>query len=348
MNSAAYTIDDRTESDSFLIPESPRVEPASHRGSHSGRRSSTADKKDEQPGVGEQAQAAVAGQSWARDYVQLTKPRILFMILITVGAGAICAPGGASHWLTVIHALIGTMFVAASASVFNQVLEKHNDGAMRRTRNRPLPAGRLTSFESSVFGLACVIFGSIYLATMTNYLATSIAVATWVLYVCVYTPLKTISVWNTAIGTLPGAMPVLIGWCAVGGSLADWRAWTVTSIVILWQFPHFMSIAWLYRNDYAGAGYKMWTTTNESGRIAGWHAIWGALLLIPVAVVSALPNTYWEWLGVLLIIAIASQQAVASVRFHLDRNDITARRLLRSSLLVLPLILLAVVLNSAF
>jgi heme o synthase len=290
-----------------------------------------------------------ASIAWTKDYVALTKPRITMMILITVGAGAVCVPGfglSFANFGALICTLIGTSLVAASASTLNQVIEKQSDALMKRTANRPLPSGRLTEFEAAAFGFVCVAIGLVILATTTTAAATLVAFLTWLLYVGIYTPMKSVSVWNTAVGTLPGAMPVLIGWSGVGGSLGDWQAWAIASIVVLWQFPHFMSIAWLYRHEYAGAGYRMWTTTEPSGHIAGVHAWLGGALLIAISVAAMLPVSGWQWALVVLSVLVGGQQLVAAIRFHADRNDITARRLLRSSLIVLPLLLLCVVLQS--
>lgn len=294
---------------------------------------------------------SIPNTTWFADYVALTKPRILMMILLTVGAGAVCVPGftlTAASALTILGTLVGTMFVAASASVINQVTEKNSDALMKRTRNRPLPAARLTEFEATVFGLFCAALGLMILAATTNGASTLVAFMTWLLYVGVYTPMKMVSAWNTAVGTLPGAMPVLIGWCALDGSLADWRVWALTGIVVLWQFPHFMSIAWLYRNEYAAGGYRMWTTQETSGRVAGHHAWIGALALIAISVTAVPPTNWLGWLLCVVSFLVGFQQLVAAIGFHRDRNDKTARKLLRSSLMVLPLLMLCAVLQSFF
>ena len=285
---------------------------------------------------------------WWRDYLELTKPRILLMILLTVGAGAACAAGSSFSWAALLHTLLGTSLVAAGASALNQVVERDQDRRMRRTRNRPLPAGRLTQLESSIFGAACGLGGTAYLLLTTNPQAAALAAATFVLYVAVYTPLKLLSAWNTAVGTLPGAMPVLIGCAGVGGSVLNPQAWLVTAVVVLWQFPHFMSIAWLFREDYERGGYRMWTTGPTQGRVAAAHAVAGAAALVPVAAASIRGVeglTLWVCLAIVLL--AGGQQLVASVQFARRRDDRTARRLLRSSLLVLPLILLAVIWTAA-
>jgi protoheme IX farnesyltransferase len=143
-------------------------------------------------------------------------------------------------------------------------------------------------------------------------------------------------------------MPVLIGWCGLGGSLSDFRAWAITAIVVLWQFPHFMSIAWLYRKDYANAGYKMWTTEEPSGYVAGIHAWLGAAALIVISVAAMWSHNWFGWCLVAASVLVGLQQLVASIKFHRERNDVTARKLLRSSLIVLPMLMACAVLQSMF
>lgn len=281
---------------------------------------------------------------WAIDYLSLTKPRILVMIAFTVAAGAFCVGITADFWPRLVQTLIGTMLVAAAASVINQVIERESDAVMKRTADRPLPMGRLTTVEASVFGWLLLAIGCTQLAMFADARAAVIATLTFALYVGVYTPLKRRSVWNTAVGTLPGALPVLIGCCGVGGSLLDPAALLLTAIVVLWQFPHFMSIAWLFREDYERGGYRMWTTSGGSREATGWHASVGAAAIIPA--VLALAWTQWDSassfalvMGATVMLVAALQQFWAAVRFHQHPDDITARRLLRSSLLVLPVIL---------
>jgi heme o synthase len=284
--------------------------------------------------------------SWWKDYVSLTKPRILLMILLTVGIGMVAFAHRELSALIAIHTLLGTTLIAASASVLNQWLEADQDALMMRTKNRPLPAGRLTSFEAGLFGWAVGILGFAYLAIATTWTATFVGLATWVAYVWIYTPMKQWSWWNTAVGTLPGALPVLIGWTAAGGSIYDLEGWVLTSVVILWQFPHFMSIAWLYRDQYAGAGYKMLTNVEPTGFAAGWHAVIPAMILIPVSIFAVTPESPVTWFLAALAVISCLSQIAASIRFLRDRNQQTARKLLHSSLIYLPSILLIVLVRS--
>ncbi len=285
-------------------------------------------------------EATTATVAWWSDYLALTKPRILVMILLTVVMGLLgYAHRSLSIWVT-LHALIGTALIAASASILNQWLEQDRDLLMTRTRSRPLPSGRLTSFEAAFFGWFTAVVGFLYLIAFTNLGATAVGFATWVSYVWIYTPMKTRTWFNTVVGTLPGALPVLIGWTAAGGSVLDLQGWLLTSIVILWQFPHFMAIAWLYRNEYDLAGYRMITNVERTGVAAGWVAIIPAIVLIPVSIASIAPDNILTWIGALCGVAACLYQLRAAIVFFRNRNDQTARRLLYASLIYLPAMML--------
>lgn len=291
---------------------------------------------------------AVWPVAWWRDYFVLAKPRITLMVLLTVGVAMVVAckalhlSAPTSVWFAT---LIGTAFVAASASVLNQWYERDRDSMMPRTANRPLPSGRLTTFEAAVFGWLLVIAGICILGLGANWLAASISGLTWLVYCWVYTPMKTLSWWNTAVGTLPGALPVMIGWTAVGGSLADWQGWILTSIVIFWQFPHFMAIAWLYREQYTRAGFQMLTRVDPSGMAAAWHAVIPGLLLIPLSMITMQPTSMGGWVFAVVAALVAASQVRPALRFMSSRDDKTARTLLRASLVYLPAILLLAVLR---
>lgn len=284
--------------------------------------------------------------AWWKDYLALTKPRIMLMILLTVGVAMLAATRihgtvvSLSIWL---NTLIATGMIAGSASTLNQWYESERDALMPRTQKRPLPSGRLTSFEVAFFGWLLFVVGSVYLWLGANTEAMFCGVATWAIYCWVYTPMKTMSWWNTAVGTLPGALPVMIGWTAAGGSLWDVDGWALTAIVVLWQFPHFMAIAWLYRDQYSQAGFRMLTKEEPTGVAAGWHAIVPACLLIPLSVGVLHPVSVVTWVVAILGAASCLGQAAASLRFLKDRNNQTARKLLHSSLLYLPAIMLLVV-----
>jgi protoheme IX farnesyltransferase len=188
-----------------------------------------------------------------------------------------------------------------------------------------------------------LLLGGLMVGLGANSLAASVALATWFIYCWVYTPMKVLTWWNTAVGTLPGALPVMIGWTAAGGGLWDFEGWALTAIVILWQFPHFMSIAWLYREQYSQAGFQMLTRLDPTGIWAAWHAVIPAIVLIPLSVWVLQPTGWVTWPVALLGAAAAATQVAASVRFLRSRDDRTARKLLHASLIFLPAIMLLAV-----
>jgi len=281
-----------------------------------------------------------------RDYLELTKPRIAVLVLVTVAVGAGVASWSWPNPSTLWHALIGTALVAASASTFNQLIERRRDEQMQRTADRPLVAGRLSTADAAIFGTLTIVVGLIYLAVTLNPLTTQLAALTWVLYVVVYTPLKVVTPLNTVVGAVAGALPVWIGWTAAGGQI-DVPATALFLIVYLWQFPHFMAIAWLYREDYARAGMRMLPVVDPSGRRAGRQAVGAALALLPVSLVPGV----WQWAGPGLAIWSALWglgYLAAAIGFAVDCDRTTARRLLRMSLLYLPAVMLPLVLIGWF
>lgn len=281
---------------------------------------------------------APARNSWlARvgHYVELTKPRIVAMELVAVVVAAhLAAPWGIPS-LVLVHTVMGAALVAASAGAFNQWWEKNSDARMLRTAQRPLPSGRLTERQVVLFGAVTLLVGAIELFTEVGVLTASVALMTWLVYVLAYTPLKTRSPINTAVGAISGSLPILIGWTATGAAI-DMRALALVAVMFLWQFPHFMAIAWLYRADYLRGGQRMLTVVDPTGLRAGAQAVVGALSLVPVSLVPAMspqagsPVIYCGWA---LVLGVA--QVVAATLFLLHRDDRSARRLLRASLVYL-------------
>lgn len=274
----------------------------------------------------------VGWRTRAADYIELTKPRIIVLELVTVIVAAhLAAPWGINSWV-LLHTVIGAALVAASAGALNQWWEQATDARMVRTADRPLPTGRLNTAEVVIFGALTLISGFTQLAWLVNSTTALVALATWLIYVLIYTPLKSRSPLNTAVGAVSGALPILIGWTAAEATI-DIRALTLASAIFLWQFPHFMAIAWLYRTDYHRAGQKMLTVVDPTGIRAGAQAVIAAAALIPVSMVIALspqagsPAIYCGWA---LILGVA--QLVAATLFFIRRDDLSARRLLRASL----------------
>ncbi len=279
--------------------------------------------------------SALAGRVSA--FLDLTKPRISALVLVVVAVSAWAARWGAPNVSVLIHALVGTALVAASSGAVNQWIERHRDARMKRTRGRPLPSGRLTEAEVLWFAAVTLLVGLAYLAVLTNVLTAALGLATWVLYVAVYTPLKVRTPLNTHLGAVAGALPVWMGWAAVGGAW-DVRAVALFLILFLWQFPHFMAIAWLYREEYGRAGMKMLTVVDPSGRRAGVLAVVTALALTPVSVAPAMfsPGATVYAFGAIVLGVL---QLAAAVTFAVTRDELSARRLLHASLIYLPALL---------
>lgn len=276
-------------------------------------------------------------------YVELTKPRIATMVLVAVAASACVATWGQPEPWVVLHTLLGTLLVAASSCSANQCIERSRDRLMRRTAERPLPQKRVSAGEVIGFSAILLMAGLGWLLVFTPPLAAALALLTWLLYVVVYTPLKTRTSWNTAVGAVPGALPILIGWTCVGGQL-DLRAAGLFFTLFLWQFPHFMAIAWLYRYDYEQGGFKMLPNVEPSGRLAGIQAVACAAALLPVSLLPALASPGWGGMTYALAAAVLGLgQLACAVAFARSRNDQTARQLLRASLIYLPLLLACLV-----
>lgn len=276
----------------------------------------------------------------AGSYIELAKPRIAVLVLITVAVSAVLASGGFPDSLILLHTLIGTAIVAASASALNQWIEQDSDALMARTADRPLPSGRLGSREVLVLGLLGGIAGVTYLAALVHWQTALFGVLTWVLYVWVYTPLKSRTTLNTVVGAVAGAMPVCIGWSAVGD--VDLACLSMFLLVYLWQFPHFMAIAWLYRKQYHQAGIWMLPVADPLGHRTGAQAVAGAMALLPVSLMPMvlLPVASLYPLGVSVL---GLGQLACAAWFAHERSDQSARWLLRASLIYLPAVLLLLV-----
>jgi protoheme IX farnesyltransferase len=280
--------------------------------------------------------------SRAADYVELTKPKIAVLVLITVAVAAFVGAWGQPNPWMLFHALVGTLLVAASASALNQWLEIGRDALMDRTADRPLPAGRLHPLEVLAFAALAIVFGVLYLALLVNWQAAVWGFLTWLTYVWIYTPLKVVSPLNTTVGAVSGALPMLIGWSA-GEAALDARAAAMFSIVFLWQYPHFMAIAWIYRKQYARAGMQMLPVVDPTGRRAGVQAVLAAAALLPVSIIPAMnaPDASWFWISA-LVLGLA--QLACAIAFYRRMNETSARWLLRASLVYLPALLVLLVL----
>jgi protoheme IX farnesyltransferase len=283
----------------------------------------------------------LASKLWDRsaDYFELMKPKIASLELVTVAAAAFVAGWVPESPLTLLHALLGTALVAASASAMNHFLERDTDAKMQRTASRPLPTGRMTSRSAIIFAAVTGMLGVGYLLAATNVLTAALALATWVLYVGVYTPLKSRTTLNTPVGAVAGALPILIGWSAGGAALGP-MAWVLFAIVFIWQFPHFMAIAWIYRKQYERAGLQMSPVVCPSGRSAARQAIGLAALLVPVSLVPVWLTSEIGAGYFFAALMLGVVQLAFAVVFGKHLSDASARRLLRASVIYLPALLL--------
>jgi heme o synthase len=271
------------------------------------------------------------------DISALTKSRLTLMVLLSTFAGYYMGCAGAIDWNVLLNTLLGTAFVAAGSSAFNQVIERKTDALMQRTQNRPLPSGRMSPSTVLLAGAILSIGGMLYLAALVNLDAALWAAVTLGLYVFVYTPLKRITTLNTLVGALPGALPPLIGWVAARGEL-NLQAWAIFSIVFVWQLPHFLAIAWIYRADYARANYVMLPIIDEQGFSTGRQISIHALSLLPLSLAPFfLRMTGPIYVVGALILGVAF--LAFGVNFAFKRTDGAARQLFLSSVIYLPLLL---------
>lgn len=272
------------------------------------------------------------------DYLELTKPRIATLALVTVTIGYMLGSAGEWQAIPLLHALLGIGLVAASSSAINQWWERYTDQRMKRTENRPLPAGRLSPSEVLTFGIVTGIVGVAYLIIAVNLLCAILALTTLVLYAGIYTPLKRYTSFCTAIGAIPGALPPVLGWVAATNSLSN-EAFALFGILYMWQFPHFLAICWLYQDDYADAGLRMLPAMKPSPGITGWLCVAYAVALIPVSLLpSHLAMAGDRYLFVAVLLGLA--YLYSAFRFLRNESATTARQLIYTSLVYLPLLLL--------
>ena len=279
------------------------------------------------------------------DYWELTKPEVNFLIaMATLAAFCLGSPQPFVHfpWFLLLNTLLGTVLVASGAGVLNQLIEREFDAQMRRTARRPIAAGRVEPVHALFFGTLLSLTGVLYLALAVRLAASLLALLTLCAYLFFYTPIKRRTTWCTLVGAFPGAMPVLIGYVAATGKLGS-EAWQLYVILFLWQFPHFMAIAWMYRDDYARAGYRVLPIGAEKTRVMGWQSVFPALALVSVAFAPmALRHANPVFATGTLLLTLGFLYFAA--RLALVRSSQSARQLLLVSILYLPLVFLLVVL----
>jgi protoheme IX farnesyltransferase len=276
-------------------------------------------------------------------YVELTKPRITFLIVLTSAAGFSLGSKGALDYLALFNALFGIALLSSGIAALNQYMERDLDARMRRTLSRPLPSGKLGAGAALAFGLAITVLAEVYLAVFVNLLTAAFGLAVIVGYLLLYTPLKTRSSLSTVVGAFPGAMPPLMGWTAATG-VAGVEAWALFGILFAWQFPHFLAIAWMYKEDYGRAGIRMLPVVEPDCRITARQIVIWSLLLVPVSLFPTVLGTtgvvYFYGAFVLGILFLGT-----SIHAALAHTRQGARRLLLASVLYLPVLFGLMVFN---
>ncbi len=291
-----------------------------------------------------QTQSVVAlERSWVLDYLTLTKPELTFLSVLTALAGFYLGSAGSIAGPLLMHTLVGTALVGGGAGALNQYRERRFDAMMRRTENRPLPAGRLTPTEALVFGIIVSVVGVAELSVFVNALTGLLAATTWSTYLFLYTPLKRITPFCTIVGAIPGAIPPVMGWTAARKELS-FSALVLFAILFFWQMPHFLSLAWMYRKDYARAGYRLLTVLDQEGSTTGRHVVGhaGALLLVSLMPV-ALGELGWVY-GVCAFVLGAVFTALG-VGMYREKSNLAARRLFVASLLYLPTLIAVMIVD---
>jgi heme o synthase len=275
-----------------------------------------------------------------KDYLELTKPRITVLIALCTAAGYSFGSHGGLQVAALLNALLGTALMASGTAALNQAAEADSDAMMNRTRNRPVPAGRLSVRRAAAFGVVISTLGFIDLWIGANPLAALLGLFTLVTYLCFYTPLKRLSPICTTVGAIPGAMPPMIGYAAASGKL-DLAAMILFLILFVWQFPHFYAIAWMYREDYARGGIRMLPVVEPDGRSTARRVVAFCIVLLAV---TAVPAALKMSGSLYLIAALASGLWLlySGVRFGIDKTRVRARQVLLASILYLPVVFVTI------
>ncbi|MBA2433309.1 MAG: protoheme IX farnesyltransferase [Chthoniobacterales bacterium] len=278
------------------------------------------------------------------DFAELIKARLTLLVLVTTAVGFYLGAATVEP-LALFHVVFGTALAAAGAAALNQWWEYRLDALMHRTRTRPIPGGRMSPRDALLLGSSLGVAGVLYLAVACNALSALLAAATIGIYLFGYTPLKRISVSNTLVGAVPGALPPMIGWAAARHDLS-WPAWSLFAILFCWQMPHFFAIAWMFRDDYARAGFRMLSSRDLNGIRSGRQSVFFAVLLLGASVLPALLGiTSRTYLPLVLLLGVLFLGL--AVRFYFKRETAEARRLFFGSIIYLPLLLATLVLTKS-
>lgn len=278
-------------------------------------------------------------------FLDLVKPKIVAMVVVTTSIGYFLAGGASNHLGLFFLTIIGNALACAGSCALNNYLERDIDAKMQRTRNRPLPRGAIEATDALIYGIILVLCGVGILVWKVNLLIGFITLLTAFLYVLVYTPLKQVTWWNTFIGAVPGALPPVGGWAAATGSL-DTGAWLLFLILFIWQHPHFYAIAWLYRDDYKRGGFKMLPVVDESGQSTFRQTLYYSILLIPI---SILPS-FWGISGVAYgigALALSVYMFSSGLGFYQAGHDVAARKLVIASVIYLPALFFLIIIDGA-
>jgi len=275
-----------------------------------------------------------------KDYAQLLKPNLSIMVVFSSVVGYLMAPGISFSWKEVIILFLGGLLVTGGANTINQIIERHSDAFMRRTMNRPMPDGRMSHVEAWIFAVVCGATGVSLLAYFFNPLAGLLSLISLLLYAFAYTPMKKVHPIAVLIGAIPGALPPLIGWTAATGSLEGVGGWVLFLIQFFWQFPHFWAIAWVGFDDYEKAGIRMLPSKEGKTRFTGLQCMFYSLVLIPMAVIPRAIGLTGN-IGMWVCMACGVLYFAASLVFYLRNDFKSAKRVMFSSFIYLPIVLLA-------
>jgi protoheme IX farnesyltransferase len=279
------------------------------------------------------------------DLAELVKARLTLLVLLTTAVGFYLGSEPPIEYKALFHVVFGTAAAAAGAAALNQWWERSADALMRRTQMRPIPAGRMRPLQALVLGVVLSVFGVSYLAIVCNGLSAALAAITIAIYIFAYTPLKRASTANTAVGAIPGAIPPIIGWAAARGSIGV-GAWSLFAIIFLWQLPHFFAIAWMYREDYSRAGFRMISNDDRSGERSASQSVFFCILLLVIAGLPAfLGIANFVYLAIELL--LGGLFTAVAMRFLRMRTPGSARSLFIASIVYLPLLLGALVLTKS-
>jgi protoheme IX farnesyltransferase len=281
----------------------------------------------------------------AADFAELVKARLTLLVLLTTAVGFYLGAERPIDYVALFHVVFGTAAAAAGAAALNQWWERKLDALMHRTKMRPVPAGRMRPAEALTLGIALSIFGVGYLTRACNALSATLAALTIVIYIFGYTPLKRASTANTFVGAIPGAIPPMIGWAAARGTL-EAGAWSLFAILLLWQLPHFFAIAWMYREDYSRAGFRMISSDDHSGERSASQSVFFCILLLVIAGLPAFVGIVtFAYVAVELV--LGGLFVAVAMHFLKTRSAGTARLLFITSIVYLPLLLVALVLTKS-